>query len=94
MTVEEKKIIIKENIERIKKEIGDRDVTLLAATKMNSAELINYAIDCGITHIGENRVQELVDKFDKVTKPFNWYFIGRLQTNKVKYIIFYHLIVK
>ncbi len=87
MTVEEKKQQIKENIERIKTEIGNRDVTLLAATKTNPPELINYAIQCGITDIGENRVQELLDKYDAIDKEnVRIHFIGALQTNKVKYI--------
>ena len=47
---------------------------------------INQAIDAGITDIGENKVQEVVDKFDSV-KPVRWHLIGHLQTNKVKYII-------
>lgn len=88
MTLEDKKKQIKENIQRIKKEIGDRNVVLLAATKMNSPELINYAIECGITHIGENRVQELLDKYDAINKEnVQIHFIGALQTNKVKYIV-------
>ena len=88
MTIEEKKKQIKQNLRRIKEEIGDRDVVLLAATKMNSPELINYAIECGITHIGENRVQELLDKYDDISKEnVQIHFIGALQTNKVKYIV-------
>lgn len=62
------------------------DVLLVAVTKLHTAEEINEAIDCGITDIGENKVQEIMDKFDHV-KPVRWHLIGRLQTNKVKYII-------
>ncbi|MBQ9941289.1 MAG: YggS family pyridoxal phosphate-dependent enzyme [Clostridia bacterium] len=88
MTLDEQKKFISDNIKRIKSEIGNRDVTLLAATKTQSAELINYAIDCGITHIGENRVQELLDKYDDIVKDnVTIHFIGALQTNKVKYIV-------
>ena len=47
---------------------------------------INEAIDCGITDIGENKVQEIMDKYEHV-KPVRWHLIGHLQTNKVKYII-------
>ena len=47
---------------------------------------INEAIDCGITDIGENKVQEIMSKYDRV-KPVRWHLIGHLQTNKVKYII-------
>ena len=87
--------IIKENIEAInsnKEQItvragrNKRDVLLVAVTKTRTAEEINEAIDAGITDIGENKVQEIVDKFEYV-KPVNWHMIGHLQTNKVKYII-------
>ena len=55
-------------------------------TKTRSAEEINSAIEAGITDIGENKVQEILDKYDKV-KNVRWHMIGHLQTNKVKYII-------
>ena len=64
---------------------GD-DVLLVAVTKLHGADEINEAIDCGITDIGENKVQEIMDKFEHV-KPVKWHLIGHLQTNKVKYII-------
>ena len=62
------------------------DITLIAVTKTHPPEMINEAIDCGVTDIGENKVQEIVEKYDKV-KPVRWHLIGHLQTNKVKYII-------
>ena len=81
---------IKETYERIgaaaavsgrKKE----DIKLLAATKTVDADTINFAIRNGITHIGENRVQELLEKYDDICKDkVTIHFIGRLQTNKVK----------
>ena len=86
---------IKENIEKIneikaaaaeKAGRSGEDVLLVGVTKTRSAEEINQAIDAGITDIGENKVQELMDKFDQV-KPVRWHMIGHLQTNKVKYII-------
>jgi len=61
-------------------------VLLCAVTKTRTADEINEAIDAGITDIGENKVQEIMDKFDSV-KPVRWHLIGHLQTNKVKYII-------
>ena len=61
-------------------------VKLIAVTKTYGADDINTAIDAGITDIGENRVQEILEKFDKV-KPVRWHLIGHLQKNKVKYII-------
>lgn len=63
------------------------DVILLAATKTVDAETINFAISNGITCIGENRVQELLEKYDALNKEnVQIHFIGSLQTNKVKYI--------
>lgn len=86
---------IKENLisvcEQMKKTAGDcgrevSEVRLIAVTKTYGAELINEAIDCGVTDIGENRVQEIMEKYDAV-KPVRWHLIGHLQKNKVKYII-------
>lgn len=62
------------------------DITLLAATKTVDADTVNYAIKRGITHIGENRVQELLSKYSLLS-PVHSHFIGHLQTNKVKDII-------
>lgn len=62
------------------------EVILLAATKTVDYESINYAIKKGISHIGENKVQELLSKNDAVD-PAHRHFIGHLQTNKVKDII-------
>lgn len=62
------------------------DVILLAATKTVDSETVNYAISKGISFIGENKVQELLSKDDKIN-PCHRHFIGHLQTNKVKDII-------
>ncbi len=61
-----------------------RDVTIIAATKTQSKEIVDefHALAPDVI-LGENRVQELVDKFDE---RYEWHFIGQLQTNKVKYI--------
>lgn len=78
---------IKENIEKITAELNGR-ATLLAATKTIPPEIINYAADCGIRVIGENRVNELLEKYNAIDKDrLELHFIGHLQTNKVKYII-------
>ena len=86
---------IKENIERINGIKGQAaqkagrdkdDVLLCAVTKTRAVEEINEAIRAGITDIGENRVQEILDKYESVD-PVRWHMIGHLQTNKVKYII-------
>ncbi|MCD8325985.1 MAG: YggS family pyridoxal phosphate-dependent enzyme [Lachnospiraceae bacterium] len=64
------------------------DITLLAATKMNSAERVQAAIKAGIRVCGENRVQELLDKYGQnAYAGADLQFIGTLQTNKVKYLI-------
>ena len=61
---------------------------LLHATKTRSVDEINYAISLGVDLIGENRVQELLEKYDGIDKEkAEIHFIGALQTNKVKYII-------
>lgn len=65
---------------------AEEDVTLIAVTKTYGVDVINEAIDCGVTDIGENRVQEIMEKYESV-KPVRWHLIGHLQKNKVKYII-------
>ncbi len=62
------------------------EILLVAVSKTRSPEEINTAIDAGVTDIGENKVQEIMDKYDDI-KPVRWHMIGHLQTNKVKYII-------
>ena len=85
------------NVAALKKEIdeiarltgrsGD-DITLVAATKMNDAERVREAIAAGITVCGENRVQELLEKYEQgAYEGSELHFIGTLQTNKVKYIV-------
>lgn len=76
---------IKENLDIIRNNLKE-DVLLCAVTKTHTAMEINEAIDAGVTDIGENKVQEILDKYDNV-KPVRWHMIGHLQTNKVKYII-------
>lgn len=63
------------------------DVLLLAVTKNVDVDRINLAIESGISAIGENRVQEIQNKYDKIPDHVLWHLIGHLQTNKVKYII-------
>lgn len=77
--------------ERIKKaaiESGrdEKEITLIAVTKTYPIEAMNEAIDHGVTDIGENRPQEVRDKFEFV-KPVRWHLIGQLQSNKIKYVI-------
>ena len=64
------------------------EVSLLAATKTVPVQVINYAISQGLTCIGENRVQELLDKYELLQLgSCDCQFIGQLQTNKVKYLV-------
>lgn len=80
--------VIKSRIQKIKNDLNGR-ATLMAATKTVDVSYINYAInECGLTDIGENRVQELLSKYDYLEKDkVNLHFIGTLQANKVKYIV-------
>ena len=87
---------MKENIEEIRRQIGHHaekadpsggDVLLIAVTKTRTPEEIEEAIASGITDIGENKVQELLDKYDQVTSKVRWHMIGHLQRNKVRQII-------
>ncbi len=87
---------IKENIAAVRARIAaaaqragrnPEDITLVAVSKTVEPQRIIEAIDGGITHLGENRVQELVKKYDAIPGRIQWHLIGHLQTNKVKYII-------
>lgn len=62
------------------------DVTLVAVTKTHPYNELNEVIDAGATDIGENKVQEVLEKYEDV-KPVRWHLIGHLQTNKVKSIV-------
>ncbi len=86
---------IKENIAEIQAKIAsasnntDRQdkVTLMAVTKMHTSAEILEALDCGIEVIGENKAQELLQKYPDIAGKCKIHFIGHLQTNKVKSII-------
>ncbi|MBQ7096195.1 MAG: YggS family pyridoxal phosphate-dependent enzyme [Clostridia bacterium] len=80
--------IIQNNINKIFRCLEGSDTQLIAVTKTRTSEEINAAIACGVRHIGENRVQELLEKYDHIQREnVSIHLIGRLQTNKVKYII-------
>ena len=81
---------IRENIAQAAVKSGRKpeDITLLAATKTVPVEVINRSIELGVDHIGENRVQEMMDKYDAYElEHCKLHFIGHLQVNKVKYLI-------
>lgn len=72
-------------VEKVKKH---GDVTIVCATKTVSPSVMNGIYDqLGLGIVGENRVQELLSKYDEASDCKSWHFIGQLQTNKVKYII-------
>ena len=67
-------------------EIIPNNVKLVAVSKTKSINLIESAYRAGQRDFGENKVQELVNKFENLPKDINWHMIGHLQRNKVKYI--------
>lgn len=82
-----------ENYKRIIKELEVANATLVAVSKVQPEEKILQLYNEGQKDFGENYVQELVDKYEKLPKDIRWHFIGHLQSNKVKYISpFIHLI--
>lgn len=62
-------------------------IKLIAVSKTMGTDKIMEAVSCGIRVFGENKVQELTDKYDILAKDLEWHMIGHLQTNKVKYIV-------
>lgn len=89
--------MLKENYEKVKENIvracektgrSPEDVTLIAVSKTKPLSDIEELLsDTDVVDFGENKVQELVDKYENVSRPVNWHMIGHLQTNKVKYIV-------
>ena len=63
------------------------DVTLIAVSKTKPASDIQTLYDYGVRDFGENKVQELISKYEELPKDIRWHLIGHLQTNKVKYIV-------
>jgi PLP dependent protein len=63
------------------------NVQLVAVTKTRSLQQLQELYNCGHTVFGENRVQELVSKYEELPKDIQWHLIGHLQTNKVKFIV-------
>ena len=76
---------IAKNIKNVT-DIIPNNVKLVAVSKTKSINLIESAYRAGQRDFGENKVQELVDKFENLPKDINWHMIGHLQRNKVKYI--------
>jgi len=88
--------MIQENIRQVEKIISDvcfengrncDEVTLIAVSKTKPVGMLLEAYQAGCRHFGENKVQELVDKYEVMPKDIKWHMIGHLQRNKVKYIV-------
>lgn len=87
---------IEQNIIDVKKKINEAalksgrnpdEILLLAVSKTIDVPKIKEAVNCGLNSLGENRVQEIMEKYEPMGEGINWHLIGHLQTNKVKYII-------
>lgn len=88
--------MIQENIKHVEEKIAaackksgrnPEDVTLIAVSKTKPVSMLKEAYDYGCRDFGENKVQELVDKWEQLPKDIRWHMIGHLQRNKVKYIV-------
>src|SRR5438045_3294084 len=67
-------------------------VTIIAVTKTHGPDALQAAWDAGLRDIGENRVQEALEKMDALPLSFRWHLIGQLQRNKVKHLTRFHLL--
>ena len=88
--------MLKENLEKVEAQIQkacqvsgrDREeVTLIAVSKTKPVEMLQEIYDAGIRDFGENKVQELTEKYEVMPEDMKWHMIGHLQRNKVKYIV-------
>lgn len=87
--------MIAQNIKKVTERIHDakersaykQEVSLIAVSKTKPIEMLQEAYAQGIRDFGENKVQELVQKFEELPKDIRWHMIGHLQRNKVKYIV-------
>ena len=80
---------VEANIQAACKRAGRRreDVTLIAVSKTKPVQMLKEAYNLGVRVFGENKVQELTDKYEQLPSDIHWHMIGHLQTNKVKYIV-------
>lgn len=87
--VKENLLIVQNRIEEACKRCGrdPKEVTLIAVSKTKPAEMIIDAYESGIRDFGENKVQELCDKYELLADDIRWHMIGHLQRNKVKQVI-------
>lgn len=80
---------VEENIKKACEKSGRsrEEVTLIAVSKTKPVEMLTEVYEEGIRDFGENKVQELCDKIEKMPSDITWHMIGHLQRNKVKYIV-------
>jgi PLP dependent protein len=76
---------IADNLKRIEQEIPN-NVKIIAVSKTHPKEMIQEVYDFGHRIFGENKAQEMMEKYEALPKDIQWHMIGHLQTNKVKYI--------
>lgn len=88
--------MITENINEVRKNMekacrvsgrNPEEVSLIAVSKTKPVSMLQEAYDAGCRDFGENKVQEIMDKIDRLPSDIRWHMIGHLQTNKVKYIV-------
>lgn len=88
--------MIRENYQAVEQKVCEackrskrarEEVTLIAVSKTKPVSMIQEAIKAGATVFGENKVQELCEKYEELPKHLHWHMIGHLQRNKVKYIV-------
>lgn len=89
MTIKDNVNEVRENMAKAALRAGrnPEDITLCAVSKYIEVPKIKEALEAGVTVLGENKVQELVDKLPQFSEDVDFHMIGQLQTNKVKYII-------
>lgn len=88
--------MITENINEVRKNMEEacrvsgrnpEEVSLIAVSKTKPVSMLQEAYDAGCRDFGENKVQEIMDKIDRLPSDIRWHMIGHLQTNKIKYIV-------
>lgn len=81
------------NVKTFNDQLFHKGVTLVAVTKNQTVDRVKPLYDAGLRDFGENRVQDLMTKYEALPKDIRWHLIGHLQTNKVKFIApFVHLV--
>ena len=88
--------MLRENLQEVEERIQEAcrragrdrsEVTLVAVSKTKPVAILQEAYDLGVRVFGENKVQEIREKYEALPKDIEWHMIGHLQTNKVKYIV-------